>query len=326
MQIFFQVLSQNEIDSLLGVGASGELVSGTRDLKDIFSGSKIYYERLPMLEIVFDRLARLMTTSLRGLMLDNVEVTLDGITTLRFGDYMDTIPLPAMLGVFIAEEWDNYGLLFADSALIYSVVDVLLGGRKGTAPMRIEGRPYTTIERNLVERMLKLILQDLGQAFEPVSAVNFQFERLESNPRFATIARPANAVVLVDLRIDMEERGGRLQFILPYATFEPIRDLLLQNFMGEKFGRDNIWEDHLSHQILSMDSKMQVVLDRVMVRLGDVMDWKVGSQITLNVTPESLVSVCIGRKHVASAFMGHRSGKVAIRFENVLENEEGALS
>ena len=94
-----------------------------------------------MLEIVFDRLVRMMTTSLRHLTSENVEVTLDNITSIRFGDYLNSIPLPAILCVFRAEEWDNYGVITVDSALIYSLVDVLLGGRRGTAAMRIEGRP-----------------------------------------------------------------------------------------------------------------------------------------------------------------------------------------
>ena len=109
--------------------------------------------------------------------------------------------MPAMISVFKAEEWDNYGLMITDSALIYSIVDVLLGGRRGTAAMRIEGRPYTTIERNLVERMVTVILSDLSAAFDPISPVTFRFDRLETNPRFATIARPANAAVLARLRI-----------------------------------------------------------------------------------------------------------------------------
>ena len=98
---------------------------------------------------------------------DNVEVSIDSIVSLRFGDYLNSVPLPAMLAVFKVEEWDNYGLLVVDSALIYSVVDVLLGGRRGTAAMRIEGRPYTTIERTLVERLITVVLQDLSDAFEP---------------------------------------------------------------------------------------------------------------------------------------------------------------
>src|SRR3546814_17562921 len=101
-----------------------------------------------------DLLVRMMSTSLRNFTSDNVEVSLDNITSARFGDHMNSIPLPAMLSVFKAEEWDNYGLMTVDSALIYSIVDVLLGGRRGTAAMHIEGRPYPTIERHLGQRMV----------------------------------------------------------------------------------------------------------------------------------------------------------------------------
>ena len=184
----------------------------------LINSAMVNYERLPMLEVVFDRLVRMMSTSLRNFTSDNVEVSLDQITSIRFGDYLNSIPLPAMLSVFKAEEWDNYGLLVVDSAMIYSIVDVLLGGRRGTAAMRIEGRPYTTIERNLVERMVHVVLADLSAAFDPLSPVTFRFDRLETNPRFATIVRPGNAAILIKLRIDMEDRGGR-----PRAD-GPIRD------------------------------------------------------------------------------------------------------
>ena len=234
-----RVLDQDEIDSLLGLGGGG---GGEDDkpsgIQAIINSALVSYERLPMLEIVFDRLVRMLSTSLRNFTSDNVEVSLDSITAIRFGDYLNSIPLPAMLGVFKAEEWDNFGLLMVDSSLTYSIVDVLLGGRRGTAAMRIEGRPYTTIERNLVERLIGVVLNDLTSTFDPLSPVTFRFERLETNPRFAAIARPANAAVLARLRVDMEDRGGRLELLLPYATLEPVRELLLQMFMGEKFGRD----------------------------------------------------------------------------------------
>jgi len=136
------VLNQAEIDSLLGTDDLEDEISGIQAIVD---SAMVSYERLPMLEIVFDRLLRMMSTSLRNLTSDNVEVSLDSITSIRFGDYLETIPMPAMISVFKAEEWDNYGLMISDSALIYSIVDVLLGGRRGTAAMRIEGRAYTTV-------------------------------------------------------------------------------------------------------------------------------------------------------------------------------------
>ncbi len=311
-----RVLNQDEIDSLLGfdeAGGGGEQETG---IQAIVNSGMVSYERLPMLEVVFDRLVRVMSTSLRNLTSDNVEVSLDNITSIRFGDYLNSIPLPAMLSVFKAEEWDNYGLLTVDSSLIYSIVDVLLGGRRGTAAMRIEGRPYTTIETSLVERMVHVVLADLTAAFDPLSPVNFRFERLETNPRFATIARPANAGVLARLRVDMDDRGGRIEIMLPYATLEPVRELLLQMFMGEKFGRDTIWESHLASELWFTDVKVNAVLDDVVMSLNDVINWEVGSQIILNTEQGDPIEVRCGQVPMFDARVGRKGESVAIRIES----------
>src|SRR5580658_57622 len=106
-----RILTQDEIDSLLGFSLSDVNLNDNSGIRAIIDSAMVSYERLPMLEIVFDRLVRLMTTSLRNFTSDNVEVSLDRITSVRFGDYLNSIPLPAILGVFKAEEWDNSGLL-----------------------------------------------------------------------------------------------------------------------------------------------------------------------------------------------------------------------
>ena len=150
-----RILNQEEIDSLLGFSLADINLNENSGIRAIIDSAMVSYERLPMLEIVFDRLVRLMTTSLRNFTSDNVEVSLDRITSVRFGDYLNSIPLPAILAVFKAEEWDNFGLFTVDSSLIYSIIDVLLGGRRGQTAIRIEGRPYTTIETSLVKRMVE---------------------------------------------------------------------------------------------------------------------------------------------------------------------------
>ena len=108
--------------------------------------------------------------------------------------------------------------------------------------------------------MIEVVLADAEQAFKPLSPVKFNVDRLETNPRFAAISRPANAAILVRLRIDMEDRGGIVEMLLPYATIEPIRDVLLQMFMGEKFGRDPIWEGHLATEIGQAEIAVDAVL------------------------------------------------------------------
>jgi len=317
-----RVLSQNEIDSLLGFGGAESGGQENSGIMALINSALVNYERLPMLEVVFDRLVRMMSTSLRNFTSDNVEVSLDQITSVRFGDYLNSIPLPAMLTVFKAEEWDNSGLMTVDSAMIYSIVDVLLGGRRGTAAMRIEGRPYTTIERNLVERLVRVVLADMSGAFDPLSPVTFRFDRLETNPRFATIARPANAAVLAKLRVDMEDRGGRIEILIPYATLEPIRELLLQMFMGEKFGRDSIWETHLGNELLQTDMKVSAVLDEVTVPLSEIMNWKVGSRLMLNVKADDLVSLRAGDVTLFQGRMGSLNNHIAVKVEKASLHEK----
>ncbi len=313
-----RVLDQDEIDSLLGFDSDDQDDGRQSGIRAIINSALVNYERLPMLDVVFDRLVRVMTTSLRNFTSDNVEVSLDNITSIRFGDYLNSIPLPAILGVFRAVEWDNYGLITVDSSLIYSIVDVLLGGRRGTAAMRIEGRPYTTIERNLVERLIYVVLADMSAAFEPLSPVTFNFDRVETNPRFATIARSANAVILVKLRIDMEERGGRIELLLPYATLEPVRELLLQMFMGEKFGRDSIWENHLATELWLTDIELQAVLAENQMTLRQVMNLRVGDTIMLNASPDTSIKLGCGGVPMVTGKMGRLGQNVAIRVDKVM--------
>ncbi|HEY4204152.1 MAG TPA: flagellar motor switch protein FliM [Xanthobacteraceae bacterium] len=308
-----RVLSQEEIDNLLGFSVGEVNLDDNSGIRAIIDSAMVSYERLPMLEIIFDRLVRLMTTSLRNFTSDNVEVSLDRITSVRFGDYMNSIPLPAVLSVFKAQEWENFGLATVDSSLIYSMIDVLLGGRRGPTSLRIEGRPYTTIETNLVKRLIEVVLADAEQAFRPLSPVTFTIDRLETNPRFAAISRPANAAILVRLRVDMEDRGGNIELLLPYATIEPIRNVLLQMFMGEKFGRDPIWEGHLATEIAQAQIAVDAVLYEADIPLKQLMQLKVGDTLPLDMHADALVAVRCGNVTLTEGRMGRVGDRVAIR-------------
>lgn len=310
----FRALNQEEIDALLGYGYSDEYETHQKNgLQAILRSNMVSYERLPMLEIVFDRLIRLLATSLRNYAQDNVEVALDSIESMRFGEYIDSLTLPTLISVFKAEEWDNYGLITMDSAMIYSMVDVLLGGRHGTAAMRIEGRPYTPIELNIIKEIVHIILNDLSSAFDPITSIGFAFDRLETNPRFATITRMSNAVIVARLRVDMEDRGGKIDLIIPYASLEPVRDLLVQMFMGERFGRDAIWENHLMSQLWDTSVEVKAVIKETKVFLSEVSSWKKGSFFPLDISPCDDISVLCGDVPLFNGVMGRKEDNVVVK-------------
>ena len=304
-----------------GAGLAGHAGDERSGIMALVQSRDITYERLPMLEVVFDRLERMLTTSVRNFTSENVDISLENITAQRFSDYMNTVSSPAMIAIFKAVQWDNYGLIAVDSAMIYSIVDVLLGGRRGTAPMRIEGRPYTTIEASLVERLVRLILDDLGQAFAPITPVTFRFERMETNPRFAAIARPGNGCIVFRLRVDLEDRGGTVEFLIPYATLEPARDLLLQMFMGEKFGRDSIWENHLANEIWFTNLELQAVLDELTVSLSDILRLEVGSTLRLTAGTDPQVLLRCGQVAMARGRIGRAGDRLVVRIEETIERE-----
>lgn len=319
-------LDQEEVDTIFGFDPEDADQSKQNGVRAIVDSTVVSYERLPMLEIVFDRLVRTLTTSLRSFFSDNVEVSLDDVTSVRFGDYVSSLPLPTILSVFKAEPWENYGLVTIDSDLIYLVMDVLLGGRRGLSNFRIEGRPYTTVEVSLVKRLLDLVLGEAEQAFQPLSPVKFLAERIETNPRFASITRPANAAILIALAIDLEGRGGRVELLLPYATIEPIRELLLQSYMGEKLGRDHIWEGHLASEIWQAKLDIDAVLHETEMPVRKVLDLKVGDTLVFDVRGDPLVTLRCGDMLVTQGRIGRMGDYMAIEIAKPLKRSKTTLA
>lgn len=320
-----RLMSQEEIDTMLGF-SSGDDKDGRNGIQAIVDSGSVAYERLPMLEIIFERLVRLLSTSLRNFFTDNVEVTLESIRSVRFGDYINSISQPALLSVFRAEEWDNFGLITIESSLIYSVLDAMFGGKRGQPAPRIDGRPFTSIEIRMIRRVIELVLGDAEAAFKPLSPVSFTVDRVESNPRFVSISRPANAAIRVELKFDMEGRGGALHILLPYATIEPIRELLLESFMGEKLGRDPIWENHLATEVWQADVDVTCVLHETQMPLKRVMKLEIGDTLMFDARPDSIVSLRCGDFVVTEGRIGRVDDKIAVRVVNPLRRSKTTLA
>ena len=304
-------LDQAGIDALFG--GNDAVLPPKQGLKAVIESKIISHERLPMLEVVCERMVRSFATSMRNLTSDAIDISLEDLTSARFGDFMSGVALPAMIGVFNIEQWENYGIVAVESNLIYAVVDALLGGRRTNGPVRIEGRAFTTIETNLVSRMLTLALADLSAAFAPIAAVDMRLERVETNPRFAAIAGPTNIAAVATFRVDMEGRGGKFSVVLPYATMEPVREKLLQRFMGEKLGRGNIWQDHMAAELRKTEVAIDIVLGERTMLLGAVKALAVGDTIRLGNSPDDALEVHCGGTPLGHAQIGQRRNNIAIR-------------
>lgn len=313
---------QAGIDALFGTSGGPE--KPRSGLKAVIESDVISYERLPMLEVVYDRLVRTFATSMRNLTSDAIDVSLEDMSSIRFGDFVNRLALPAMIGVFRVEEWRNYGLITVEPSLIYSVVDALLGGRQSGTRSMIDGRAFTGIEVGLVSRMLELALADLSAALQPIVATTMKLERIETSPRFASIAGPTNICTAATLRVDMDGRGGCFSVLLPYATIESVRYRFGQRFMGDTDGPENVWGAHMAAELRKTEVAVDVVLGEATMSLGDVRSLQVGRTIALGTRPDDLLGIQVGGVSLGSAQIGQRRNNIAVRLATDIARGAGA--
>lgn len=306
-------LSSAEVSALLEHSPTVPAGDGLRAYFQKSTQSASGSLRLPMLEIVLDRFVRSLSTTMRNLTSENVDLSLDNVTYVRFGDHINGLRLPTMVAILRSQSWRHYAVLSFDASLIYAVVDVLLGGRRGGDMRNLEGRSFTTIEGKMVQRLTRGVIADLNSAFAAVTDPQFVFERLETNPKFAMMAKPDNPTAVASFRFYMEDRGGMFTLALPSALLHPVRETLAQSFIGEAADHDSSWTTLLSGQTLAAEVSVKVVLDVVSLTLEDVMGWRQGSVLDLTATVQSPVEVRIAGVGAWQGAMGRIGPKVAVR-------------
>ena len=254
-----------------------------------------------MLEVVFDRLERMLTTSVRNFTSENVDISLENISAQRFSDYMNSVSAPAMIAIFKAVQWDNYGLITVDSAMIYSIVDVLLGGRRGTVADADRGAALHH-DRGVAGRAPDP--PDPGRSGPGVRADHAGQVPLRADGDQPALRgdRPARQCLHRASSCASSSRiaAARIEFLIPYATLEPARDLLLQMFMGEKFGRDSIWENHLARRDLAHRASSSRRCSRSRrSACATCCGLQVGSTLPLNAPSDPKVSLRCGQVPMA---------------------------
>ncbi len=229
------------------------------------------------------------------------------------------LKVAAIFATPIEEPWDNQvhvALLKAEKEL----------GIEYKWSEKVQTADFGRVMREYAQGGYELVLGDAQAAFRPLSPVAFTLDRVESNPRFVSISRPANAAIRVELKFDMEGRGGSLHILLPYATIEPIRELLLESFMGEKLGRDPIWENHLATEVWQAGVDVTCVLHETRMPLKRVMKLEIGDTLMFDARPDSTVSLRCGDFIVTEGRIGRVDGKIAVQVVSPLRRSKTTLA
>jgi flagellar motor switch protein FliM len=314
-------LSQEEVDALLK-GVTGdqddtdnlEDTSGVRPY-NLATQERIVRGRMPTLEIINERFARLLRIGLFNFLRRSAEVSVGTVKVSKYSEFIRNLVVPTNLNLTHMKPLRGTSLIVLDPGLVFLLVDNLFGG-DGRFHTRVEGRDFTQTEQRIIQRILEIIYETYAKSWEPVYPVQFEYIRSEMNTQFANIATPNEVVVSTTFTIELGPVSGEMHMCMPYSMIEPIRDLLTSSLQGETLEIDKRWVRLMTQQIQIAEVELVADLGQTRVTLGDILNMKVGDVIPLHV-PE-IVSAKVDGTPVMECKYGVFNGQYALRVEKLL--------
>jgi flagellar motor switch protein FliM len=323
-------LSQDEVDSLLkGVTGEPDEVeaaeepAGTIRPYNLGSQERIVRGRMPTMEILNERFARLFRIALFNLIRRTAEISVGPIRVQKFSEFLRNLPIPANINIVQAKPLRGNGLFIFDPNLVFLVIDNMFGG-DGRFHTRVEGREFTQTEQRIIQQLLATVFESYNKAWQAIYSLQFEFVRSELNPQFANIATPNEVVVTTTFDIEFSGVGGAFHVLLPYSMIEPIRELLYSTMQGDHMAVDKRWLRTLSKQVQSAEIELTAILGHTKVKFEQVLEMRNGDFIPLEIADS--ITALVDEVPVLQCKYGVSNNQYALKVEKILSNSNSELA
>ena len=316
-----EVLSQDEVDALLKgvngddeVEAAPESTEGVRPY-NLAKQERIVRGRMPTLEVINERFARLLRVGLFNFMRKSPEISVGPVKVTKYGEFIRNLVVPTNLNIVQTKPLRGNSLMIFDPTLVFTVVDNMFGG-DSRFHTRVEGRDFTPTEQRIIQRMLAVVLECYNKAWQPVFPLAMEYLRSEMHTQFATIATPSEIVVTSTFAIELGSAGGEIHVVTPYSTLEPIRDQLYSTTQGDSAEPDNRWMQMLSRQVQHAEVELTAHLARAPITLAQVLGMRRGDVIGMDIKPTLTAEV--DGVPIFECRYGVLNGQYAIKVEKII--------
>lgn len=335
-----QVLSQSEVDALLAAVSDGDVATGdsgnkksggsggsaskaTDDRKivnyDLTSQDKVIRGRLPQLDVIYEKFMRAFRVSLSSALRKIASITLTSTEFLKFGEFINTLPLPTCMSVLRFGNLRGSALMVIESKLAYALIDSFFGGADRPYT-KIDGKEFTPIELSIVKKVVELAIGDLETAWSSVEKIGCSFVRTEVNPQFVGIVPPTDLVIASTFDVELENASGTISMVIPYATIEPIKQKLQSGFQVESDQTDKkLWTEIIENQLLETNLDIRVSLGETEITLAELMELKEGDVIPLNQDANGEIDINVEGVKKFKGYHGIHHGTVAMQVTSTVE-------
>jgi flagellar motor switch protein FliM len=320
------ILSQDEVDSLLDGITEGKVETET-DVSEGTPTVEVYdfsmpagpvHLRLPALGIINERLVGLLRTDLQAASRSVIDVNLASTETVKFSDFYLSLPMPSSLNIFSIEPLRGFSLIVLEGPLVFSFVDSLFGGT-GVSHVKLEGRLFTKIETKIVEKIVKIILNDFQKAWADVYEINTAFIRSEMDPQFVGIGTPEDLVIVNKYEVQLENGNGFITICIPYSSIKPIKEKLKNKFRREKMAIDQSWKKYIQERIQETMVELSCTMGMAKINGSELLGLKVDDIIMLEQKSGNSVIVNVENIPKFKGYPGACNKRKAVKIIDRLE-------
>ena len=321
-------LSQDEVDALLkGVTGETDEPSVRADPNSVHSCNlatqeRIVRGRMPTLELINDRFARLLRIGLFNFLRRSTEVTAGTVRVTKYSEFIRNLVVPTNLNLVHIKPLRGTALIVIDPDLVFLLVDNFFGG-DGRFQTRVEGRDFTQTEQRTIQRILSIVFETYAKSWDTVYPIQFEYLRSEMHTQFANVATPNEVVVAITFSIELGAVGGQMHFCIPYAMIEPIKDILTSSMQGESLTLDQRWVHMMRQQIQDAEVEAVANLCTAPTTLRAILDMRIGDVIALNL-PKT-IELKVDQVPVLECSYGQFNGLYALSVERLIHQAGEAL-
>lgn len=314
------VLDQAEVDALLNGMNSGavstdpEPVSGDVRQYDLGKEARIVRGRMPTLEMMNERFARLYRMSLYNMLRRSAAISVRGVQTFKFGEYIHRLHVPTSLNLVKISPLRGTALVVLSPRLVFTVVDNFFGGKGRHA--KIEGRDFTATETRIINMLLESAFVDLKEAWSNVIPIEIEYVASEMNPQFANIVSPTEIVVVATFSIELDGGTGELHLTLPYSMIEPMREIFDAGIQSDRNDDDGRWRVSLREELEEAEVQLTTVVGRSAVTIEQLLNLKPGDIVPCDF--DGRATVYAEDIPVLRGSFGISRGQQAVKVESTL--------
>ncbi len=324
------ILSQNEIDSLLQQLNTGELdvkefSKETTEKKvrshDFRRPSKFAKDHIRTLQIINENYARLLTNFLSGYLRTLVQVDVQTVQALQYSEFTNSIANPAVLGIVNFHPLPGSIIMEINPSIAYSLIDRILGGR-GMGMDRVRG--FTEIEIAILMRLISQMLGIMRDPWDNVTKLRPTLDRIETNAQFAQLMSPNEMVALVTFTAKIGDVEGLLNLCIPHMTVEPVMTKLTTKLWFSLIEKGSTDESRQAIEQKVEETKIPItaILGRTTLSVHDFLMLQQGDVLPLNTDVDGKIEVIVGNMLKFYGKPGARNKKVAVKVTDILREEE----